>query len=169
MRSAAVPAQITTVEDKIAGNLTLQQMLFLTTPAFIDFAVYAILPHMLKLEPYKIFLMFTITTLSCLMAIRIKNQILFAWIHTILNFNRRPRYYVFDKNSLHLRKLWSESSDSIANVEEGNGEHLQRKKVSEISNEDMVIAQSLLGSQTLNISFSRSRKGELYVVLPEIE
>ena len=42
MRTTVVPAQVTTVEDKIAGNLGLSQLLLLTLPVFGGSALFLV-------------------------------------------------------------------------------------------------------------------------------
>ena len=42
MRTTVIPAQITTVEDKIAGSLNLTQILILMIPVFWATIVYAV-------------------------------------------------------------------------------------------------------------------------------
>ena len=44
MRSTVIPAQITTVEDKIAGNFNLVQILLMMAPVLIATLLYTIIP-----------------------------------------------------------------------------------------------------------------------------
>lgn len=44
MRSTVIPAQVTTVEDTIAGNLTITQIMLLIAPVLLSTAIYAVVP-----------------------------------------------------------------------------------------------------------------------------
>ena len=44
MKTAIVPAQVTTVEDKVAGNLNLTQLLLIASPVFVRGVIYAVFP-----------------------------------------------------------------------------------------------------------------------------
>src|SRR6266576_4782423 len=101
MRTSIVPAQITTVEDKVAGNLGLTQLLLLAAPVFISTATYIVLPPNLGAAAYKIVMMTVIAVVFGLLAIRIKGKILLLWAIMITRYNLRPRHYIFDKNDPH--------------------------------------------------------------------
>ena len=53
MKVRSIPAQITTVEDKIAGNLNLTQILLLMIPVFWLMIVYTIFPPYMEFSVYK--------------------------------------------------------------------------------------------------------------------
>ncbi len=54
MKTQVIPAQITTIEDKIAGNFSLTQILLLMFPVFWAAAVYTLLSPSLQLAWYKL-------------------------------------------------------------------------------------------------------------------
>ena len=54
MRTTIIPAQITTVEDKIAGSLNMTQILILMFPVLWTAIVYLILYPAMKLTLYKL-------------------------------------------------------------------------------------------------------------------
>src|SRR6266487_1064357 len=98
MKSSIVPAQITTVEDKVAGNLSLSQLLLLAAPVFIGSAIYIIFPPSLGAAAYKLAIVTIIGVIFGLLAIRIKGRIMLLWVITIARYNLRPRHYIYDKN-----------------------------------------------------------------------
>src|SRR5438045_2898426 len=105
MRTTIVPAQITTVEDKIAGNLGLSQIMLLIAPVFGGSSLFVIFPPFFNYAAYKVVLI-AITALLCgMLAVRIKGKILLFWLIAVLRYNLRPAYYVFDKNSMHNREF----------------------------------------------------------------
>ncbi|HVA11355.1 MAG TPA: PrgI family protein [Candidatus Dormibacteraeota bacterium] len=169
MKTATVPAQITTVEDKIAGNLTLQQASLLASPLFVDFALYAALPTTLKLNAYKLVLMIVATLTSSLLAVRVRGRILLAWAITMLKYNARPRYYVFDKNNTYFR-----SAESVL-VKEAKAQTVVGIKqavqsdASQLSVEDVFKLEHILAHPSAKLSFATSKKGILYASVSEIE
>lgn len=70
MKTTIVPAQITTVEDTIAGNLSLNQILLLASPVFLDSALFVVLPPFYHAAAYKIILLIAIAVLCALMSTR---------------------------------------------------------------------------------------------------
>ena len=76
MKVTIVPAQVTTVEDRIAGNLGLSQLLLLTTPVFSGSLLYVVLPPVFHGAIYKLVLIVALFIICSLMAIRIKGKIL---------------------------------------------------------------------------------------------
>ena len=104
MRTTVVPAQVTTVEDKIAGNLNFTQLLLMTTPVFLSGAIFAFLPPFMNLAVYKLAICGILASACLFLALRIKGEIMLSWISLIARYNLRPRYYLYNKNDVYLRK-----------------------------------------------------------------
>ncbi len=105
MRTTVIPAQITTVEDRIAANLNLTQIVLLLASLFIATFIYATFPPKLVFSMYKIPL-FIITFLTCgILALRIKGKVVLNWLFILSAYYLRPKYYVFNKNDLATRKV----------------------------------------------------------------
>ncbi len=105
MRTRVIPAQITTVEDKIAGSLNLPQILLLMLPVFWSTVVYAVLPPTMHLAWYKLPLVLCVALLSLTLALRVKGKLIAQWLVILLRYTLRPKYYVFNKNEVYLRDL----------------------------------------------------------------
>jgi hypothetical protein len=169
MRTSNVPAQITTIEDKIAGNLTLQQMILLASPIFIDFAVYTIFPKELKLNTYKLILMLLITGVLASLAIRIKTKTLLVWMVTVTKYRLRARYYIFDKNNDYLRGLDLASPfiayEIGASVSKKDSKKVNRKLIEG----DYIKLEHILTNSSANLTFTSNRKGVLHVSFTEIK
>lgn len=103
MRTTVIPAQITTVEDKIAGNLNFTQVLLLLASLLIDTFIYAVLPQRLHFSLYKFPFMLAATLICLILCMRIKGRVMLNWIFLLAGYYFRPRYYVFNKNDLYLR------------------------------------------------------------------
>src|SRR5665213_3181374 len=101
MKVTVVPAQVTTVEDRIAGRLGLSQIMLLITPIFVGSALYAVLPPLMNSSPYKLVIIITIMLICSSLAIRIKGKILLLWLIVVLRYRLRPSYYAVSYT--HLR------------------------------------------------------------------
>lgn len=113
MKSTVVPAQITTVEDKIAGNLSVTQLMLLIAPVLLTGLTFTILPPMLQLTAYKMVVV-ALFGLTCItLAIRIKGDLLLHWMITIAKYNLRPAIHVLDKNDDYLRYIEIPVTDAI--------------------------------------------------------
>ncbi len=170
MKSVIVPAQITTVEDKIAGNLTLQQMVLLATPVFGNFLLYIVLPKSLHLSAYKLVLMVLMVFISWALAIRLKGKILLTWAVTIARYNARPRRYVFNKNDHYLRDIQPIVSD--APVSETTASVMAAETVIATPNmttAEVVKLEDLLTNPAAKLSFKTRKKGGLYVCVTQVE
>lgn len=105
MKTRAIPAQITTVEDRIAGNLNLTQIVLLMVPVFWLMVVYAVLPQSMHLTLYKVPLIALITISCMILALRVKGKVVLHWLIILLKYNVRPTYYLYDKNESYLRDI----------------------------------------------------------------
>lgn len=105
MRSTIIPAQITTVEDKIAGSLSMTQILLMITPVLWATLVYAIFIPQMKLVSYKMPLVLIASLICFVLALRIKGKLILEWLSVLLRYRMRPKYYLFNKNSLYERQI----------------------------------------------------------------
>lgn len=99
MRATVIPAQVTTVEDRVAGNISLSQLALLALPIFGGSLLYAILPPSLDFAWYKIIALAGLVAISFTLAIRIKGKILLFWLVILMRYHLRPKLYLFSKNS----------------------------------------------------------------------
>ena len=105
MRTQVIPAQITTVEDKIAGNLNITQLLILISPALVVAFVYVLLPPTMKFVGYKLGISLIAFIAAVFLSLRIKGKVVVNWLGLLLAYNQRPKYYVYNKNEPYLRKM----------------------------------------------------------------
>lgn len=166
MKTAIVPAQITTVEDRIAGNLTLQQMVLLIAPVLVDFAIYAVFPVPMKMQAYKMLLMIVFSSLCFMLAIRIKGKLLIHWLVTLAQYNVRPRFYVYNKNDDYLRYI--ESPVKAAQAETKPDTH-EETAFAEMEFADRLRLEELALNPAANLRFKLKRKGGLGVSITEVE
>jgi hypothetical protein len=97
MKISVVPAQITTVEDRIAGNLNFTQILLLSAPQFITAVVFLVIPPIGHFSIAKLILSLIVTSSSASLAIRIKDKILLDLIKIRLLYFIRPHIFSYEK------------------------------------------------------------------------
>lgn len=169
MRTTTVPAQVTTVEDRIAGRLGLTQLLLLITPIFGGSAIFVVFPPFFTYAVYKAVLITCVAALCALLAIRIKGKILLFWAITLLRYNMRPRYYLFNKNSTHEREIVMPTEIEDA-LEDGTiAQTVKPLPKASLTIAERVQIESLLADPTANIHFTANKKGELSVHLTEVQ
>lgn len=168
MKVTVVPAQVTTVEDRIMGSLSFSQMMLVIAPVFVSAALFAVLPPTMGGSIYKYIIMGVIALLSCILAIRIKGKILALWLITILRYNLRPKYYLFNKNVTTLRADYTATADEAnekpKKVAAKPGATLPRLGLPETAK---VLAA--IENPAVRLRFETTKKGGLYVRLTEIE
>jgi hypothetical protein len=169
MRTTIVPSQITTVEDRIAGRLGLSQLLLLVTPIFGGSAVFVIFPPFFSYATYKIVLIMCVASLSALLAIRIKGKILLFWATTLIRYNIRPKYYLFNKNSSHTREMLPPVATDEESAEEASTQIVAQAQKINLTTAERVRIENLLADPAANIHFIRNKKGELSVHLTEVQ
>ena len=112
MKMTVVPAQVTTVEDRIIGNLGFSQILLLIIPVFASAFIFGLFPPFMGGALYKYIIMASVALLFCILAIRIKGKIVANWIITISRYNIRPRYYLYNKNVTTHREEYPAKTDN---------------------------------------------------------
>jgi hypothetical protein len=105
MRTTVIPAQITTVEDKIAGNLNLTQIILLLGSLFVATFIYATFPEKLHFSIYKVILIAVQFLVFSVLALRVKGKIVLNWLFILSSYHFRPRYYIYSKNDAYLRLI----------------------------------------------------------------
>lgn len=105
MRQTIVPAQITTVEDKIVANLNITQIALLAASLFIGVFIFAVMPEKLHFTLYKFPLMGISTLLCFILALRFRGRVVLSWILLLTGYCLRPGFYIYDKNDAYLRDI----------------------------------------------------------------
>lgn len=155
MRSTVIPAQVTTVEDTIAGNLTLTQIILLIMPVLLSTTVYAVMPERLVLSTYKIPLIIILFAVFVVLALRIKGRIVLSWLSVMAIYYFRPHIFVFNKNTVYTRDLVLPPTRKPATAKAKVAVKVQEDR------NDTFDYESLLRNPSINIRFTR--KGLLVV------
>lgn len=171
MRTRVIPAQITTVEDKIAGSLNLTQILLLMIPVFWTTIVYAFFIPQMHLAWYKIPLVLLVLFICLTLSLRIKGQVVFNWLLVFLRFNSRAKYYTFNKNDSYLRTLdlpvFPKQSNYLLDKAKS-----KKKAISVLPNlglKEISQLERLIQNPSLNLSFKTGKKGGLNVAFEQIQ
>ena len=167
MKVTVVPAQVTTVEDKIMGSLGLSQLLLLIAPVFIGGGCYIFLPPFSDFHPYKYLLVGVVAVLCVLLAIRIKGKLVASWIIVLLRYNLRPRLYVFNKNTAMFREQYEDvapTKETATKEEAETNYHIPK-----LDFHTAAKVRDLIDNPERRLRFESTKKGGLYVRLTEIE
>ena len=161
MKSTVVPAQITTVEDKIAGSLTFIQIILLVFSLIIGTAFYGLISPKLHLSTIKTILMIGQFVIFGTLALRYKGRILADWLVIYLRYKARPRVYIYTKND-------SLSREPLANIlpvleVKPRVKAVTKKK----STKDEVADYPIFENSGSIVSIKPSKKGGLDVVYRE--
>ena len=169
MRTTVIPAQITTVEDKIAGNLNFIQVILIMAPLMLSDFLYIGFPPTMRIAPYKIPIAVIALAVCLTLSLRIKGKVVINWLMVLLRYTSRPKYYLFDKNDAYLRELY---------LPELKVEQVVAKKVAK---KDIKISAKKFGMKELmdlrgfiqnpdySLSLKPDKKGGLYVALEQVE
>lgn len=167
MRTTVIPAQVTTIEDTIAGSLNLTQIALLLSALFVITFIYAVFPKPMMISYYKVLLFIITFAIFGGLAIRIKGKIILSWLFVLSAYYLRPRYYVFDKNDLTTRKfeLFVKKAVPKAARKKVAVENKADRKVLAIG--EMIQAENIFNNPNTSLSLS-FKKGGLNVAVKEI-
>jgi hypothetical protein len=169
MKMTVVPAQVTTVEDRIIGNLGFSQILLLVIPIFICAGVFLLLPPFMGSAIYKYILMGVAAMVFCILAVRIKGKIVALWLVTLFRYNSRPKYYLYNKNVTTHRENYSGVKDQQESQTVPERKPLKKspKDLLDIPTTAYVLAT--LENPATRLRFETTKKGDLHVRLKKIE
>jgi hypothetical protein len=161
MKTTIVPAQITTVEDKIAGNMTFSQILLLVIPLITASVIYLIVSPMYHLTLPKLILMALQFLLFPPLAIRFKGKILANHLAIYLKYQKRPRIYVFTKNDIISRDIPEKEISETKEVKVMKQEKAKSNKT--LNTKERIRVDQMLNNLDLSFRFQLNRKGGIDV------
>lgn len=152
MKTTVIPAQITTVEDTIAGNLNLTQIVLLVTSLFVNMFIYALVPKQLSFSPFKLALIGIVFAVFIALALRIKGRLVLNWILVFAAYALRPHIYIFNKNTLFTRDVV---------IPKAAQKKTKRILASKTTKEESLLPtfdyQSVLRNPAVNLHFKKGR------------
>lgn len=108
MKTATVPAQVTTIEDTIVGNLTPTQVVLFLIPLFLSLAIYIVVPEPKHITEPKALTILMVFSLFFVLAIRIQGKLILSWLVIFSRYLFRPHLYLFSKSDIYLKEVTSE-------------------------------------------------------------
>jgi len=169
MKATVVPAQVTTIEDRIMGNLGFSQLALFVIPVFVGAGLFIILPPVMHGSPYKYLVAICIGIVCGILAIRIKGKIILLWLVTILRYNLRPKYYLFQKSSTVYREDYQEPKPDMATNNERNQAARKVAAVPKLAFHDAMHVLETINNPESKLRFEMTKKGGLHVRLTEVE
>jgi len=167
MKRSIVPAQITTVEDRVLGNLTPYQAGLISLPLIFGVLFYATLPPHFHLKLYKIGIIVGLELMGAVLSIRVKDQMLIFWLIKRLRYNLRPRYYIYDKNDTYLRNIPEFTPEKAA--ESAATVTAVQPELQEVPVGYAVLIEEIMTDERVNLRFKTTKNGRLHVVANEIK
>ncbi|NTU72571.1 PrgI family protein [Candidatus Roizmanbacteria bacterium] len=168
MKATIVPAEVTSVEDKITANLSMSQLILFAMPMFIGALMYWILPPSMDFSPYKLVVIGLIAVTSFILAIRINGKIVLLWLITISRYNRRPKFYLFDKRSIYAREDYPEVKQE-ARQKVTTTKQTGLSSLPKLSIKESDFVYSALNNPIKRLNFETNKKGELNVRITEVQ
>ncbi|MCL4358162.1 PrgI family protein [Patescibacteria group bacterium] len=99
MKTSIVPAQVTSIEDTIAANLSLTQIILLIIPVFMAALIFAGLPPTMHVKVYKLIVIICCSLPLITLALKVRGQLVLKWIILLAGYRLRPRRYLFSAHS----------------------------------------------------------------------
>lgn len=168
MKTTVVPAQITSVEDRIAGNLSFKQLILMITPVFVSTALFILLPPFTKYQLYKVIISVIFALLCFILALRVKGKLVLEWIIMLSHYNLRPRIYVFNKNSASSRSITPKAKKQKVDTEAKESKAPLLPKLA-FTTAEILNFENALGNPNADLHFIRSKKGGLRVHIKKIK
>lgn len=171
MRTTVIPAQITTVEDKIAGSLNLTQIMILMVPVFWGTLVYAVFPVPMGLTLYKLPIVLIVLVFCLILSLRIKGKVVLNWLTVLLKFNLRPRYYLFNKNDAYLRDICLPEAEkrSLNLFQKAPQKKEVKIKASIFGVKELMSLRGFINNPNYSLSLKPDKRGGLYVALEQVQ
>lgn len=163
MKTTIIPAQITTVEDTIAGNLNLTQILLLLGMLFYITFVYAVLPEKFHFTGYKIPLIIFGSIFIGIFALRIKGRIVLSWFMVLARYFLRPGHYLFDKNTTYLRQTTPPLLQDEKTPATISTAHAKKQHNYHLSFPDMIKIEGVIRKQKTKFRFRFGTNGGMHV------
>jgi hypothetical protein len=158
MRTTIIPAQITTVEDKIAGSLNMTQILILMFPVLWTAIIYILFAPIMKLVVYKLGLIGIVTLICLVLVIRIKDKIVAEWLGVVLRYHFRPRFWLYNKNDASNRIIDIPEIPDIAVIKRKSTRKATNDQKTEINISDLVRLEQLIDSGKVAVRYQFEKK-----------
>jgi len=168
MRQTIVPAQITTVEDRIFGNISFQQLGLLLAPVLCGILIFALLPPVVHFTPYKLLIILVLAIIFWTAAIRFYDKLLIYWVVLIYQYKNRPQIFCSRCERRHLRRsVRTERTKPV----EAITPKVEKKTIAvpEVALHDAIRIRELMNDPRASLRFMKNKRGELHAIINEIK
>lgn len=170
MKTTVIPAQITTIEDKIVGNLNLTQIVLMMVPIFWITIVYALFFPVMRLSWYKLPVVLVVTLICLGLALRIKGKVVLNWLLVLVKFNVRPKYYVFNKNDEFLRTIDLPVFEvKTKAVKKTKAEKETKVNVPNFDIKELIQLDNLIDNENVSFRLKAGKKGGFNVAFEQVK
>ena len=163
MKVTIVPSQITTIEDRIFGNLSLSQLVLLICPIVLSGIIYALLPTFHQITIAKLCVISFITICCIGLAVRFNSEIGAIWLIKIIRYQFRPRRFIYTHSSPYLRNAGVFEIPTADNVPFASPRHTSKARTPKLSIRDVVLGEAIFEQLASRIRFEVNLKGGLNV------
>lgn len=144
MRTTIIPAQITSVEDKITSFLNLKQIVILVFNLIFVMIIFLIIPPFIKFSIIKMIFTFLLSIIIAPLSFKYRGVLLLDYLKLILDFKLRPKVYVLIRD---------DQVDEEINFEKKSFMSLKTKE------------KTFTKVKKLGHSYGYGKRGEVYVQL----
>lgn len=168
MRVSVVPAQVTTVEDRIIGCLGFMQILILVSAILCGAGVFVVLPPMMGEAWYKYGIIAAVLTVGSILSIRVRGVILAHWVSIIVRYNQRPMYYVADKNTTAYRQRNKDKDDQAHISVHASPRTVSRHQPVHLDASARAKARAVIDDPAAHIRIATDTKGGVHVRITQV-
>ena len=129
--------------------------------------MYAVAPPNFHLTLYKIGIAVVLEIVGATLSIRIKDKIVLLWLITVLKYNLRPRYYLYNKNDTFMRPAIVDEPEKAA--EKAAVPAAAAPKVPTLALHDALRVREIMADPRANLQYIARKDGKLNVVIQEIK
>lgn len=169
MKTTVIPAQITTIEDKIVGSLNLTQIILMMVPVFWTTIVYSLFIPAMGLSWYKLPLVLIVTLISLGLSLRIKDKVVLNWLLVLVRFNIRPKYYVFNKNDEFLRTIDLPKLEVKKPVNKVKAEKEAKVSIPRFDIKELIQLDNLIEDKNVSFRLKAGKKGGFNVAFEQVK
>jgi hypothetical protein len=168
MRSTIIPAQITTVEDKIVGDISFTQIILLLIPVLISLALHSLVHPAMHLSLPKTLIILILFTIFFILSFRLKGRLVLDWLIIYSRYSLRPSFYVLNKND----SLYRTTEDLLPETPAKAPAHQLQPKLQPhpaITTRSRIRLDRLLSRSRCHIECKPLHQGRLHVAYQQID
>lgn len=162
MRTSAVPANVTTLEDTIASGLNLTQVILLILPVFFSAVIFAALPPFMHIQVYKLAIITLFSAPLIILSIRVHGSLLLKWVILLAAYKFRPRLYLLSvtKGSCFCEHGHQEPEQYLPEIKKSPKDTVKFSELEphQLSALDMILCHK-------RVLYKANKKGQLYALI----